>query len=68
MPAGRQDPLLEVEVLRADGKSYCVVRWLPGGVWTGTCPGFVNRRNCKHVDKIRVRMGSSDVNVSGDLL
>ena len=46
-----------IRVPRSDGVSFCVVRQLPGGQWTGTCPDFEYRhRPCKHINKVRDRL------------
>jgi hypothetical protein len=46
-----------IRVRRSDGVSYCVVRWLPSGAWTGTCEDYLFRHHdCKHIIKVRDRI------------
>jgi hypothetical protein len=60
-------PLLTVQVDSSDGVTTYVVRCLPGGTWTCTCPGFEHRGECRHVRLVRSRYVSK-VPVEGDLL
>jgi hypothetical protein len=57
VPLGGDDgkPLLTVQVDSSDGITVYVVRCLPGGLWTCTCPGFVHRTRCRHIMQVRKR-------------
>lgn len=69
VPLGGDDgkPLLTVKVLRSDKVSVCVVRLLPGGLWTGTCQGFTYKGRCRHIAQVRKRY-VDDTPAAGDLL
>ena len=56
-----------VKVKSSDGVTTYLVRCLPGGLWTCTCPGFINRRSCRHIRPVRQRL-IDDGQISGDLL
>jgi len=45
-----------VRVRRSDGVSFCVVRWLPDGSWTGTCEGYQYRRYCRHIRQVQDKL------------
>jgi hypothetical protein len=54
------DGALTVRVRRADGESFCFVRRLPGGAWTGTCEDYTYRhRECKHIRLVRDRLAGN---------
>ena len=70
VPLG-DDGVLAVRVRRSDGTSFCIVRRLPGGTWTGTCEDFTYRhRQCKHITRVRGRLAemAGNVQVAGELL
>jgi hypothetical protein len=52
----------------SDGVTVYLVRCLPGGLWTCTCPDFEHRhRPCKHIGLAR-RRSMKDVEPGGDVL
>jgi len=69
VPLGGDDgkPLLTVQVDSSDGVTSYLVRCLPGGTWTCTCPGFEYRGNCRHVRQVRSRY-TTDMPAAGDVL
>ena len=56
-----------VKVKSSDKVTVYLVRWVPGGLWTCTCPGFAHRSTCRHIKAVRSRI-TEDVPSSGDLL
>jgi hypothetical protein len=63
--------VLAVRVRRSGGESFCIVRRLPGGMWTGTCEDFTYRqRECKHIRRVRDRLAemAEDATPGGGLL
>jgi hypothetical protein len=45
-----------VKVKSSDTVTTYLVRCLPGGLWTCTCPGFVHRSKCRHIKQVRARL------------
>ncbi len=56
-----------VKVKSSDGVTTYLVHCLPGGLWTCTCPGFINRGNCRHIRLVRQRL-IDDARLPGELL
>ncbi len=61
------DGVRTVKVKSSDGVTVYLVRCLPGGLWTCTCPGFINRSTCRHIRLVRQRL-TDDARLPGDLL
>jgi hypothetical protein len=70
VPPG-DDGVLTVRVRSASdpGVAY-LVRRLPGGMWTCTCPGFTHRQRCRHIVRVRGRLAelTEDIKIEKGLL
>lgn len=52
-----EDGSLTVRVASDSGEGHYVVRRLPGGDWSCTCPDHACRhRECKHIARVRRRI------------
>ena len=51
-----QESTCTVRVNSSDGVTAYIVCCLPGGLWTCTCPGFINRGKCRHIRQVRARL------------
>ena len=56
-----------VKVKSSDGVTAYLVRCLPGGLWTCTCPGFIHRSKCRHIRLVRQRL-TENIPPDGELL
>jgi hypothetical protein len=55
--AGIEAGVISVRVPSDSGRGSWLVRCLPGGVWTCTCPDHTCRhRECKHITRVRHRL------------
>jgi hypothetical protein len=49
--------VLQVRVTSDSGEGKYLVRCLPGGTWTCTCPDHTCRhRECKHITRVKHRL------------
>lgn len=51
----------------SDTVTIYLVKLLPGGLWTCTCPGFEHRHTCRHIKQVRARL-TEDTPATGEHL